>query len=328
MLLTALLLVPSMAYFQKLAFEGTLRDRLRAQVEAVLASEGVEGATVRMTWLDATIAGNVESEARRLEVAEVVDRVRGVRLPREGNRLRAQGWLEIERAGGRWSVRGVMPRDFELELPAGAVVDEESLDVRRSSYVVAPAGIFDLGGFLREFFKGPGSRSVVLRSGRLLLRGDATAGLRADWLAMASAVVGKESVDEDFVLYPSPYHLPGYAPFTVRDVTELEMLRAQFQSGAVIFEPGEVDVPISESGKISKAATAILSAGERSRYVVGGHVPAEGDAAGAEELALRRAEAVVGLLREYGVPEERLEAAIFGRGKAGGREGHVEILVK
>jgi outer membrane protein OmpA-like peptidoglycan-associated protein len=327
-MLAALLMVPSVAYFQKLHFEGRRQEGLAARVAEVLADEGVRNAGVRMEWLDATIEGEVESEERRLEVAEAVEWIRGVRVPPFGNRLRAQGSLTIERRDGQWSARGVLPTEFEVRWPRGAVIPEDASDLRRSSYVVAPAGAWAWGEFLDRYFTEAGNRAVTLKAGRLLMEGNATGGLRSDWLAEASGVVGRESVEERFALFPSVYHMPAYRPQSITDSARLERLREQLRFLAVVFEQGSVEIPASESGKVSGLAAALLSSGDDGCFVVGGHPPRGRDFASSEELALRRAEAVLQLLREYGVPEERLEVMILGRGSRGDRENQVEVVVK
>ena len=101
--------------------------------------------------------------------------------------------------------------EWEIEL---ADDWDEGVDYRGT--VTAPLGAGDWGDFLRGYFREPGDRSVELRSGNLTMAGDATVGLRQDWLAEASDVVDKERVEENFTLHPSVYHFPAYSVSRIR----------------------------------------------------------------------------------------------------------------
>ena len=103
--------------------------------------------------------------------------------------------------------------------------------------------------FLRYYFSGTGNRSVELRVSVLTMRGDATAGLRSDWLSKASEVVAKDHVIDEFTLYPSIYHFPGYHPGSIHDETKVEQLRRQFAENVVSFEAGSAEVPEAERSK-------------------------------------------------------------------------------
>ncbi len=329
-LLAIVLLIPTMAYFQKHRFETRLQPELSASVLEVLRGEGVEAPSVRMQYLDAVISGRVASDAQRKEVGARVHALPGVRVGPEGNQLHTYGWMRISRQDGVFRGEGLMPRDFPGQLPPSlspqAGWDDE---IERRDRVGAPSGAREWNEFLKYYFHGYGNRSAELKRGRLTMRGDATAGLRSDWLSKASEVVSKDEVLEEFNLHPSIYHFPGYRPVSLADATRLEQLRRQLGENVVNFGAGAgTEIPEGERGKAIAAARAALGAGDGARFVVGGHPGSSGNVTVNGQVARKRAQAVVRVLVEHGVEPDQLEVVPFGVTPGGARDNQVEIVVK
>lgn len=327
--LAILLLIPTIGYFQKQHFVNHLQPKLRVAVEDILEEEGVENPSVRMTYLDAVIGGRVENDAQRNAVAVRVNSLAGVRVPKGGNKLQTYGWIRIGRTDGTFRGEGVVSKDLPLRLPetlqAQAGWDDA---MERRETVEVPDEVMRWGDFLNYYFRGGGNRSVELRVEALTMRGDATAGLRSDWLSKASEVVPKDKVFDEFTIHPSVFHFPGYVPVSVTDQTTLEVLRRQLSANTVKFVARKGQLPNTEREKAVAAARAILNAGEQARYVVGGHPARTGNVTSNGQLARRRAQEVVKVLVEHGVTIEQLEVVSFGVTTESERDNQVEIVVK
>ena len=324
--LAVLMLVPAMSYFQKQQFEEELEPRLEIRVQEALERAGVTGATARVELMDASFWGRVESVDRKWQVGELVDSLPGVRVPPHGNQLLADGWINLERVGDEITVTGLMPKGYEIELPEDIGRPRDRLD--RSEYVEIPRGVLKWKGFLGRYFGDIGDRTVRLRAGRLHLTGSATPGLRGDWLAEASPVVGKDRVSASFEIYPSTYHLPRYEPEAVLDAVTRDSLQQALRESAIFFEPGESAISPSEAKKIANMARAILTYGKGVEFVIG--VLKTRSAATEEERHLQadRVEAVMRLLIEYGVKYEQFDVVEFSAVANGGRNNGVEVLLK
>jgi outer membrane protein OmpA-like peptidoglycan-associated protein len=327
--LAIVLLIPTIGYFQKQHFEHRLRPRLKAAVEDMLKEEGVENPSVHLTYFDAVIAGRVETDAQRQAVAVRINAMSGVRIPPGGNKLHTFGWIRSARSSERYRGEGVISKDLPVQLPVSLnpqVGWDDGLE--RRATVEVPEAVERWDVFLRYYFGETGNRSVELRVDGLTMRGDATAGLRSDWLSKASEVVAKDEVFDEFTLHPSIYHFPGYLPVSVTDETTLAGLRNKLASNTVEFVVGKEEFPNTERGKTVAAARAILNAGEHARYVVGGHPARTGNVTANGQLARKRAQEVVKILVEHGVMRAQLEVVSFGVTTAGDRDNQVEIVVK
>jgi outer membrane protein OmpA-like peptidoglycan-associated protein len=333
--LAIVLLIPTIGYFQKQHFEHRLRPQLKAAVEDMLKEEGVENPSVNLTYLDAVIAGRVETDAQRTAVAARINAMPGVRVPPGGNKLHTFGWIRIARSDERYRGEGVISKD----LGVGARLGKSHAgflklqvgwddDLERRETVEVPEAVERWDEFLLYYFRGTGNRSVELRVGGLTMRGDATAGLRSDWLSKASEVVAKNEVFDEFALHPSIYHFPGYLALSMTDETTLAGLRKRLGANTVEFVVGKEELPNTERGKAVAAARAILNAGEHARYVVGGHPARTGNVTSNGQLARKRAQEVVKVLVEHGVLRSQLEVVSFGVTTVGKRDNQVEIVVK
>ena len=327
--LAILLLIPSIGYFHKQHFLEHLKPGLEAQVKEILEEEGVVTPVVHLDYLDAVISGRVESDEHRARVVARVDALSGVRVTRKGERLRPPGWLRVERRGGRFAATGVVTEGLAVRLPEPLEMTEGWDDgLERREIVGDPGGLRDWEDFLIYYFREPGDRSVELHKGSLIMRGDATAGLRSDWLSKASGVVPKDMVFDDFSLRSSPYHFPGYQPYSLSDEVVLEQLRRKLDSNVVTFRPGSGQLLSADRDKVILAARAIITAGERVRYVVGGHPARDGNATANSQRARLRAEVVGRILVDHGVSAGQIEIVPFSVAPGGDRDNQVEIMVK
>lgn len=328
-MLAIVLLIPSIGYFHKQHFLNHLKPGLEAQVKEILHAEGVVTPAVHLDYLDAVISGKVESDEQRARVVARVDALSGVRMTRGGERLRSPGWLRVERRGGRFVVKGVVTKGLVVRLPDPLEMTAGWDDgLERREIVGDPGGLQDWEDFLLYYFREPGDRSVELHKGGLIMRGDATLGLRSDWLSKASGVVPKDMVFDDFSLRASPYHFPGYQPYSRADEVVLEQLRRKLDSNVVTFRPGSRQLLSADRDKVILAARAIITAGEKVLYVVGGHPARDGNVTANSQLAHLRAELVVKILVDHGVSVGQIEIVPFGVSLEGGRDNQVEIVVK
>lgn len=324
-LLAALLLVPSAAYFQKLRFEGELQAKLRTGIRSDLEAAGVQDAEVTMDWLDVTMSGVAPSEdLRKLLPIKTTGRP-GVRLAAGGNKLRVPGWVRVERLGREWKAEGLLPETFLLRRRTGSA-EEWGAAVRREKWVEPPIDAREWEEFLLDYFEGPGDRWVELRGGKLAIGGEATRGLRADWLSMASSVVPKEHVRGEFSIHRSVRHFAGYLPEQVADLAALRTLRAKLAAGVVGFDPDAVTVAAEETRKVTDLAAAILEAESGMVFRLEGS-PAEEEEGTGEPLGLRRAKEVGKLLIEYGVKPERIVTVAVNAREDGKMVHQVEVLV-
>lgn len=327
LILAVLLMVPSMAYYQKQYYAEVLRERLEKEVLKVLIDGEVEEPAVELEWMDARIGGLVGSAEQREKLGALVDEMEGVRLAPQGNGLQVRGWVELAREGGKWKARGLVPKEFVIGLLKD--VDQAlpwDAELERDESTEAPPRAVEWEKFLTGYFREPGNRSVRLRGDQLSLEGEATRGLRADWLAQASKVVPKQRVEEEFVILPSIYHLKGYVPESSRSSAEVTRLREELEDLTVGFAEDAVEVDVDERERVSAAAGVMLQAGTRVRFVVGVTAADEGEEEGA--LAEKRLAAVVALLNEYGVAETQLEMQVFVATLDGAPAGRVEFLLK
>ncbi len=327
--MAVVLLIPSIGYFHKQHFLNHLKPGLEAQVKDVLEAEGVVAPVVHLDYLDAVISGRVDSNEERARVIATVDALAGVRMTGKGKRLHTYGWLRIERRRGRFTATGVVSGGLAVRLPDPLEMMEGWDDgLERRKIVEDPGGIRDWGEFLLYYFGEPGDRSVKLQMGGLTMRGDATTGLRSDWLSKASEVVSKDMVVADFNLRPSVCHFPGYQPLSLTDEAVLEQLWRQLDSNVVTFRPGSEQLLSADRDKVILAARAIITAGEKGLYVVGGHPARDGNATANSQLARLRAEVVAKILVDHGVAAGQIEIVSFSVASEGDRDNQVEIVVK
>lgn len=328
-LLAILLLIPSMGYFQKQYFFDTLKPALESRVLRILEEEGVVNPVVRLDYLDVVMKGRVATDAQRVRVASKVESLPGVRVMPEGNLLRTYGWLRIGRRDGRFTVRGVVTKNREVWLPEPLEVTPGwDRQLERRTTVEDPKRPAGWGDFLRSYFKEPGNRSVELRVDGMTLEGDATAGLRSDWLSKASEVVDKSLIGDKFVLQPTVYHFPGYRPQSLTDEVVLEQLRLQLNGNKVTFRNGSEELHGGDRDKIILNARAIITAGGQGRYVVGVHPARDGNATFNSQRARKQAEVVMKILVEHGVAAGQLEIEPFGVSEDKNRDNEVEIVVR
>ena len=151
---------------------------------------------------------------------------------------------------------------------------------------------------------------------------------KIDWPAKASKVVGRTKVEEDFELFSSVYHFPGYVPESRLGTEEKERIQDELRRGTVFFEAGKSVVRAEEARKVSALAKAMLGFGDSENYVIGILSSKEADSAVTMNLWADRVEAVMRLLIGYGMRYEQFEVVDFSPLREGGRDNGVEILLK
>lgn len=323
--LAALLLVPTMAYFQTQCFERELQGELQAGLETLLAEGGVQDARVGTDWLDATISGMVGAIGQRESLAEMVEARDGVRMARGGNQLEVRGWLKLVREDGVLTVSGLLPTGGDRFL--GFIGDgtprfgELQGEVRRAEWVAPPAEAMEWNEFVRVFLDGPGNREVELRDGWLSIGGDVTPEMRTVWLAKGAAVVGEDGVVDRLEVRASLREFEGLLPEGISDVETLRRLREALGGAAVAFARGSAEVVESERGKVLAAAAAIAELGGTAVFLIEGLSGEDED----QDLAAARAGAVRNLMLEHGVRPEQLEVVAFGPGE-GKNPGQAAVI--
>jgi outer membrane protein OmpA-like peptidoglycan-associated protein len=236
-------------------------------------------------------------------------------------------------------------------------VDAVDVDGLEFLDTVTGPGYLETEAFLdlaRAFFSIPGNGALAATESGITLRGLATAQAREAWeraekdlalqvnpsqAAAAARMVwgidessspGSEGapappldrflVRADVTFHPSPWHVPGYRPEAPLPADRLRHLVSVLDRSAIVFAPGSAETGADQTGKLEAAARAIQAAGERVRYVVGGHCVLTVDGAEAARREARaRAEAVVSRLVALGVSADQLAAEIFPSPAGSGR---------
>ena len=154
-ILATAMLVPIMMKFQAHTILTQSNPKTAEQVGKVLVERKVMEPMVAVTYLEATIAGWVASEAEAQAVVKEVQSIRGVSTV--VNQLVVQGWLKVARTGGTLAVEGIVPRDWKSELLKGQpTAMTENLEWRESAELAGKSAVA-WGLFLDDFLQPEGT---------------------------------------------------------------------------------------------------------------------------------------------------------------------------
>lgn len=323
-ILAAFLLIPIIMKFQEGALTTEVIPTLAKEVEVLLANEGVTAPQVRMSYLDATISGHIQSWQAAEEVTGKVLALRGVR--RVNNELTIRGSLRATRQGETVLVSGLVPEGWGLSLTE----DDGRFDLsnlrERERTLLDSKDSLAWGSFLKSYFQGTGHRSCEFDGQELILTGEATPSLAKSLSAAAAKVVPPDSVQASFQLYPSPYHYPLRVVESPLDGEALRELQRYLLEHPVTFQEGTTAYTATGEELLNDLVGRMLASDSGLQFIVGSY-PRVGGAS--DRLAPQRAQAVRSHLIAAGIPATSLEAATYEMTEDSSEfAGQVEVLLR
>lgn len=109
LLLIGLALIPVFAGLLRWHYIKVAGPKLQKQAEQALRAAGLQGALVRLVYLDAQLAGTLPDPDARELAARLIDDLRGVRVLPQSNRIRVMAKLTHEIVGGELRLSGWLP---------------------------------------------------------------------------------------------------------------------------------------------------------------------------------------------------------------------------
>lgn len=318
--------------------------------QALRQVPGLEHVVVRFNEAYATLTGFVASPELRARAAEVVRNLRHAQLREDANQITLGGMFSAQvtrDAQGRSVVAlaGLLPDESwkaQLIATLGRLKPDWTVETGglRFAPSLAPAGWLEKGrffAFFDEFFALFAPSALRLQGPSLELKAQATPAQRASLGALVQGLQ-TDIVSEDYELFPSVFHLPGYQRASKVSPEALPGLEEALRgAGNVYFEPGSNAIPAAELPKLDRVAVAVRAAGPGAFLVVGGHTDAAAPPEAGELLSRQRAAAVIEALEQRGIPRAQCQGESFadtrGRSFSGTEEGRraarrVEILLR
>ncbi|MGJ8723846.1 MAG: OmpA family protein [Roseibacillus sp.] len=321
-ILATAMLVPIMMKFQAQTILAQSNPKTAQKVSEVLKERNVIEPIVSISYLEATIAGSVTSEAEAEAVVAEVGRIRGVSSVK--NELIVQGWMTVERVGGALLVKGVVPSHWKSELLKGqSTADTNHLDWRDSIQLAGKSAVA-WGLFIDDFLRPEGDRSLNLSGNRLLVSGEVTpsqlSSLRKKSMALGTTI----NFESEMKAWPSPFHFDSRVLTSPIEGEPLRSLSQKLADSTLVFESQSSNFTPEGRATAHRLLAQILQSPPEVTFVLGGHPDQFGDG-----LGQQRAEKVKVFLTENGVPAVRLEAVPFEMTEdRGGLGGQVELLVR
>lgn len=257
--------------------------------------------------------------------------------------LREPAFVNIIKTGPAFALEGLLPSEEWKEILMEAITTTApDITINDSELIIGDhakdPGFLkkaQLMNFLRGCFVIPATNSIRLTNESASYGGKATLA-QSKFIDQFASDLGYESeqLHSSFEIFPTPQHIPEYAPRSNLDPDTLKELRSSLAKAPIDFEMGSAQVPDEQLGKLNTAANTIAGVPTDTdlKLVVGGYAFPAGDPA-ARDLARDRAESIISLLVERKVPREILEVVDFGPGPSGEDTpnkltNRAEILVK
>jgi len=330
LILAAAILVPIFTWLNHRHYQKNLKPVLLEDVRSALRSPELKtlspevSASVELDQLDVILHGEAPTPELREQARAAADAVSGARATESRNFITVPGHLTLQRTPTGSIATGLVPEEVRESLVTklkqkGFTVDSETF--KSDYFVKGPDWLWKPGfdSWLAEYLDSSGGRAIEANSSGIHLEGDATFELRKKWLADLKAVVpGGVSVKDDFKLYPSIYHFPGYLRTSTLDAAAYTKLSQTLQASDIFFEVGSAALSEAEMPKVLNLAEAIKGAGKGIKYLLGGHTDTTGDWDTNVRLSRERSQAVASKLIELGVPSESLEIVAFAASQAVG----------
>lgn len=265
--LLALLLLPLFIYWADWHYHQQLGPELLGQARARLAAPEFAEVRVSLDYLNARLEGRVAAPLQSFNAERLVAAIPGLRIADGDNQLRVAGSLTLARQNGWPLALGLLP-ETQREVMAGLAkrLDLITKDLSFHPQVegALPLAQARLADLLESFFAVPGNRFVEFTADRIHLRGNATPAQRRQWAASLEQIAPGDQLDLELMLYPSVYHLPGYAvqsPLPSEQVLRLQRELRRLQMDAS--RPLEDQLP--------PVLSSLRGAPVEAVFVIGGH---------------------------------------------------------
>ena len=316
------LLVPIMMKFQSESILTQSNPKTAEQVNEVLIKHQVIEPLVAVSYLEATIAGRIASEAEATAVLKDVQAIRGVSTI--NNQLIVQGWLKLARVGDTLTVEGIVPSDWRSELLKGQpTAITTNLEWRESSQLAGKNAVA-WGLFIDGFLRPEGDRALSLAGNRLLVSGEVTPSQLEDLSQRSESLGESVTFESEMIPRASPFH---YETRTLSSSLEGEALRSLSQklaNNTLNFTPQSAELSAEGKAAAHRLVEHILQSPSQTTFILGGYPES-----GGKELAQQRALKVRTFLVENGIPSSRLEVVPFEVTEGGeAAAGQVELLVR
>lgn len=263
-LLIALALIPVFAGLLRWHFLTVAGPKLQRKAEQVLRSAGLQGAAVRLVYLDAQLSGTLKDPGARDLAAKLVDDLRGVRVLPQANRIKAVAKIAQVIADGELRLSGWLP-GVESRNALRKLAAEFRPDLKLSMEAVQIAPHVELGepvkmpeGDVPEAFREvleevrlPASLSITRKDDRYLLTGVVPREELKQAIVQAAGK-GRWQIDASRLL-SVPFC--GTAPFMQTDAIAV-FVGSLFSSPT----PGDFSIDLRSGPKLKAHATAAMEA--------------------------------------------------------------------
>lgn len=288
----------------------------------LLNEEGVIAPEVDLQYLDASISGLVETDAKAQSIGRKVESIRGVRLVENG--LIARGFLEVKRLNGQLTATGSLPLNWREEVfKEQSEIDTSGLKASNTTTIEGIRAV-SLGLVIDSVFEKDGNRSLKIQGNLLSLNGESTPQEGARYEKLVKSLGQKVELDSSLTLYPSSYHFESREISSPIEGESQRSLSQQLTDKTVKFSAGTSSLTTESREKLQEIALLLQRAELGVEFVLGCHP----DQAGAE-LARNRAKTAHQFLVESGMNSDRVEVVTFEMTEEESEFlGQVELLVR
>jgi outer membrane protein OmpA-like peptidoglycan-associated protein len=139
LILLSLALIPVFTYWLRVDYARNGLPSLLRKASTQLAAAGIEGVTVNLSYLDASLTGFLTDPDSRNRAEQIVERLPGVRVPAGNNLIRVAAALSYKLDGGSIQVRGWLPStETKSALNQMISVFRPELQVRDAQIQISP----------------------------------------------------------------------------------------------------------------------------------------------------------------------------------------------
>ncbi|MEM9283460.1 MAG: OmpA family protein [Verrucomicrobiota bacterium] len=319
------------------------RPALIAEATAAAIEAGFPIEIREKEGMDVSLHGVVATFEQRQEAQDLIDATHGL-ITRDGdNFLKVPGKFKaaFDEATGAVILEGQLTAETAQNL-TGAFAADSGVEINadgleQSAIIDDPPGLRgkNFSQLLQAVFASASSRSISVEGNHLAIEAPATREIAAEWQKLAGEGFG--SIDADFEIFPSEYHLPGYRVTSQVPAEKLQLVTRALDENNVFFDSGSAEIRPDQVSALDAAAKAIEDAGPKAQFVLGGHADATGSAELNQKLSRERSETVKSELTSRGIKAGSLEVVSFGATELVGdndteegraRSRRVEIRVK
>ena len=237
--------------------------------------------------------------------------------------------LRFTNSGGEDRLTGFAPNKFN----ASKLFPEININLSKndaysvSRIVNSPR----FGDWVKGYLSEKGDRELKVKGNSVIMSGVATPSLLSNWNSQLEALSLKPK--SELTLYPSVYHYPGYKMESELTPEAAKPLIDAFALNQIFFDTGKSDIRNDQKEKVIALTSSIKAAGEKVKFIIGGHADSSGDIEVNRKLSKQRAQSVVEALSASGISDKQFTIAYFGAAKSSGSgdnesDRKVEILIK